>query len=251
MTDRILLHLVGNLFLSFTPYTWGATIRFGILIILSIVKSYSLLNEEAQMLAACCRQDRAAQQLLYETYRGSLYRMCLRYAKDPQEAEDFLHDGFIKIFQDIGQFRGEGALGAWLRRVVLNAVLQQLRRRPVLVSDDLVPETAGAIEPDFDEVLAPITYQQILGLLGELPTGYRVVFNLYYVEEKTHQEIAELLGISLGASKSQLFKAKRALREKIERGYPNVRLQLGLVWLLFSLGQGLFTVYWLLTPFIC
>lgn len=153
--------------------------------------------------------------------------MCLRYAQDEQEAEDFLHDGFIKVFQNITQYEGRGALGGWIRQVVLTTILQQLRKRPKIISSENLPETAAEELADFDELLQPISTQQILGLLQALPKGYRLVFNLYYLEEKSHQEIAALLGISLGSSKSQLFKAKRTLRQKIEEHYPKAYAAIG------------------------
>ncbi len=196
-----------------------------------------LQGKEAKIVAGCCRGERSAQQLLYETYRGPLYRMCLRYAHDSQEAEDFLHDGFIKVFQDIQQYRGEGALGAWVRQVVLNTLLQQLRKRRKIVEPAFLPDTQLEDEHDFDELIQPISTQQILSLIGELPKGYGLVFNLFYLEEKSHQQIAELLGISLGASKSQLFKAKRMLRHKIMQAYPNASATIGLALLAYGFLQ--------------
>lgn len=183
-------------------------------------KTFFLQDEEAKIVAGCCRGERAAQQHLYETYRGALYRMCLCYAHDEQEAEDFLHDGFIKVFQHIAQYEGRGNLGAWVRRVVLNTLLQQLRKRPKIIGSERLAEIAVDDVPDFDELLQPISSRQIVALLQELPKGYSLVFNLYYLEDKSHQEIAALLSISVGSSKSQLFKAKRALRQKIQEQYP-------------------------------
>jgi len=147
--------------------------------------------------------------------------MCLRYARDAQEAEDFLHDGMLKVLQDIGQFRGQGALGGWVRRVVLNVALQQLRRRPTMVSETAVPEQATeAEELELEQGMQSLSGAQIFALLARLPVGYRTVFNLYYVEQQGHKEISAALGISEGASKSQLYKARLALRRVIKEQYP-------------------------------
>lgn len=176
------------------------------------------LLDEKQLVLACQRHERSAQRELYEQFRAPLYSMCLRYARDAQEAEDFLHDGMIQVFNDIAKFRGEGALGGWVRRVVLNVLLQQIRRRPKLVSDLYLPE--ATTETDLEVELQQLSAAQIFALVLELPLGYRTVFNLYYLEELSHVEIATQLGISSGASKSQLYKAKLSLRKLIQLHFP-------------------------------
>lgn len=175
---------------------------------------------ETELAAALKRQDRQAQQWVYEQYRMPLYRMCLRYANDEQEAEDFLHDGMLKAFKDFKQFRGQGALGGWIRRVVLNVTLQQLRRRPRIVADELAPELWEEQEPEMDQEMNQLSGQQIHQLIRQLPEGYRTVFNLFYLENLGHKDIASNLNISEGASKSQLYKARIALRKAIQQKYP-------------------------------
>lgn len=144
--------------------------------------------------------------------------MCLRYARDAQEAEDFLHDGMIQVFKDVVKFRSEGALGGWVRRVVLNIILQQLRKRPKLVSDAYLPEKTTEI--DLGEEFQQLSAAQVFALVLELPLGYRTVFNLYFLEGLSHSDIATQLGISQGASKSQLYKAKLSLRKLIKLHFP-------------------------------
>lgn len=173
--------------------------------------------DDQQLVEACRRNDRRAQQELYERFKTPLYRLCLRYARDSQEAEDFLHEGFLVIFRDIHQYRGQGPLGGWLRRVALNVALQQLRRQhtaPFLDEanlSDLPDET-----DDTEDIPLPV----LLAAINELPAGYRAVFNLYVVDQFTHQDIARELDISVGASKSQLFKAKAMLRRKLAANWP-------------------------------
>lgn len=170
---------------------------------------------ETALLAACQQKDRAAQRRLYEQYKTPLYRVCLRYAQDTNQAEDWLHEAFLVIFRDIGQFRGEGPLGGWLRRVTVNVALQQLRKqkRGVYPTVDLsqleVASTAHV------EAVPPVPMQVLVAAIQSLPPGYRSVFNLFVIEQYSHQRIAEELGISVGASKSQLSKAKRMLRQKL------------------------------------
>ena len=149
---------------------------------------------------------------MYEQYKTPLYRLCLRYARDAQEAEDFLHDAFLRIFKDIRQYEGKGALGGWLRRVALNNTLQHLRRHqhwlPVEEQGDWAEEEEAELPP-------PPPMAELLAHIQQLPAGYRTVFNLYVLEQYSHQDIARELGISVGASKSQLSKAKAQLRRQL------------------------------------
>jgi RNA polymerase sigma factor (sigma-70 family) len=179
--------------------------------------------DENWLVAGCRNQDRRAQRALYEQFRVPLYRMCLRYAADAQEAEDFLHDGILKVLQDIDQFRGTGALGGWVRRVVLNVVLQRLRKRPKLLGEEHLPTGATLPEVEIEEEMTALSGRQIFNFIQELPQGYRTVFSLYYLEDFTHKEIAAHLNISEGASKSQLSKAKRRLRAAILHQFPHLQ----------------------------
>lgn len=179
-----------------------------------------MYETETDIIEGCRRGNRNAQKLLYERYRIPMYRMCRRYARDDQEAEDFLHDGILKVLQDIGQYRGKGALGGWVRRVVLNVLLQQLRKRPQMMGEEALPESGEDLIEVGNDELSSLRSGQIFSLLTQLPEGYRTVFNLYYVEQRSHREIAHDLNISEGSSKSQLYKAKRALRRLIRIHYP-------------------------------
>lgn len=177
--------------------------------------------DEDKLIRDLKRGKRTAQQWLYERERLPLYRMCLRYAKDVHEAEDFLHDGMLKALQEIKKYRSEGALSGWVRRVVLNQILQELRRRPKLVSDELVPERISVTNDQLDEELEQINGAELHRLISQLPTGYRTVFNLYYLEGLGHKDIAAQLQISEGSSKSQLYKARIHLRKSIIQKYPS------------------------------
>lgn len=170
--------------------------------------------DERTLIEGCRRQDRTVQRLLYERYAGKLFVVCKRYIKDADEAEDVLQDSFIKIFKHIDTFRFECPLEAWLKRIVINTALKHLRKQKPWENtydiDDLAPRLLQA-----DESLPALNYQYLLQLIQELPPGCRTIFNLYAIEGYNHPEIAELLGISEGTSKSQFFRARALLQQKL------------------------------------
>lgn len=174
---------------------------------------------EEQELTELCRQgDNRARKELYEQYAGRMLGICLRYAGDRETARDLLHDGFLKIFGSFDKFtwRGEGSLRAWMERVMVNVALQYLRKNDVM-SQSMALEDAPEVyqEPDASEVEA-IPQQVLMRFIEELPAGYRTVFNLYTFEDKSHKEIARLLGINEKSSASQLFRAKSVLARKVK-----------------------------------
>jgi RNA polymerase sigma-70 factor, ECF subfamily len=154
-----------------------------------------------------------------------LLSVCFRYCGNRDDAEDILHDGFIKIIQNIQTFkiRSEGSLEAWMRRIMVNTALNFLRNRakeknfididPIVDKIDLHDEE----EADPEEIYLQVDREKIMELICELPTGYRTVFNLYVFEEYGHKEIAELIACSENTSKSQLFKARALLRQKMNQ----------------------------------
>lgn len=172
------------------------------------------------MAEQCRLGDNRARQELYERYAGHMLALCLRYTGNREEAEDLLHDGFLKLFSSFDKFawRGEGSLRAWMERVMVNTVLQYLRRNDVLSQsaplDNMPLEDYDEPEPEDCEM---IPTQVLMQFVGELPVGYRTVFNLFVMEGKSHKEIAELLGINEKSSASQLTRAKAALSEKVRK----------------------------------
>ncbi len=172
--------------------------------------------DEHQLVKGCLKGDRNYQRALYEKYKVPMFRLCLRYASDQAEAEDLLQEGFIKAFTDLHQFSHKGAFGGWLRKVILNVALQHVRKKQRAFQ---VKELESAIHyfPTDENILADLHAEALTKLIQNLPPGYRAVFNLFVVEGYSHQEIAELLGIEEGTSKSQLSKAKATLRTMIEK----------------------------------
>lgn len=172
---------------------------------------------EEELALQCKQANNKARKQLYEQYGGLLMAICLRYTGDRETAQDVLHDGFIRIFQSIGQFsyQGEGSLKAWLSRVMVNEVLGYLRRKNMQMQQEVlmddVPDTQDTDECDMNEIPRSV----LMKMISELPDGYRTVFNLYVFEEKSHKEIAALLGITEHTSSSQFYRAKTLLMRKI------------------------------------
>ena len=175
--------------------------------------------EEQQLAEQCRLGNNAARRELYERYAGRMLALCMRYTGNREEAEDLLHDGFLKLFSSFDKFawRGEGSLRAWMERVMVNVALEHLRRNDVLSQsaalDDMPLEAYDEPEPDACDT---IPVQVLMRFISELPAGYRTVFNLYVMEGKSHKEIAALLGINEKSSASQLARAKAALAEKVK-----------------------------------
>lgn len=179
--------------------------------------------EEQELADRCRHGDNQARKELYERYAGRMFAVCLRYISDRDTAQDLLHDGFLKIFGSFDKFswRGEGSLRAWIERIMVNMALQYLRKSDVMsVASPLeeVPEVYE--EPEPSEVDA-IPQNVLMRFIKELPVGYRTVFNLYTFENKSHKEIAQLLGINEKSSASQLFRAKTSLAKKIKDWLKN------------------------------
>jgi RNA polymerase sigma-70 factor (ECF subfamily) len=152
--------------------------------------------------------------MLFEQYAVKMMTVCLRYAGDSKEAEDILQESFIRIFSYINQFRFEGSLEGWLKRIVVNTALRLLQRKKLrFLEIDDEQETPPFVDP---HVLDELSAEELLRLISRLPEGYRIVFNLHAIEGYDHNEIAAMLNISSGTSRSQLAKARRLLQTQIK-----------------------------------
>ena len=152
--------------------------------------------------------------MLYDRYVGYLTAVCARYIPDDDDMKDILQEAFVKIFRTMGSFtwRGEGSLKAWMSKIVVNDSLKALRRKKPLPLSETLPEPIDEEEPAFADVPLDV----IQGMIRQLPDGYRTVFNLYVFEDKSHREIASLLGIKENSSASQLHHAKALLARWIK-----------------------------------
>ena len=173
--------------------------------------------EEEELAERCKQKDRLAYKLLYERYAGRMLALCLRYVGDRDTAEDLVHDGFLKLFDSFDKFtwRGEGSLRAWMERVMVNIALQHLRKNDVLSQSAPLDNVPEKYEEPLPSDVDAIPMNVLMRFVGELPAGYRTVFNLFVIEGKSHKEIASLLGINEKSSASQLTRAKASLAGKI------------------------------------
>ena len=163
------------------------------------------------LIKACIKQDRQAQEALYNLYKKTLFVLCLKYCANETEAEDNLHNSFIEIFTNIINFDNKGSFEGWMKRITINKAIDSYKKKYQLVpiKGDLAQDTII----DEDEVAFTLDY--ILELVQELPHQYRLVFSLYELDDYSHQEIAKMLSISENTSKSNLHRAKVILKEKI------------------------------------
>lgn len=172
------------------------------------------MHREYDLVQACIRQERIAQRQLYEMFAGKLLVTSMRYMKNKADAEDVLQDAFIKIYQKLPTFRFDCPLEAWLRKIVVNTALKELQNQPNWMQhtdSELVSDTVE----DKDFTLSNFQFAQLMEMVNSLPDGCRTIFNLYAIEGYQHNEIAELLGISEGTSKSQYSRARTLLQQKL------------------------------------
>jgi RNA polymerase sigma-70 factor (ECF subfamily) len=166
-----------------------------------------------ELIIQCKKQNATAQGELYKQYNRILFAICLRYSPNYTEAEDNLQDAFITIFKKVEQYNGKGSFEGWMKRVTVNTVLQKYRKqRTFEIVDEGQIEDEAEVEIESEEI--PLDF--LLKIVQELPDRYRLVFSMYVMDGYQHKEIAEMLGISDGTSKSNLARARMILKNKIE-----------------------------------
>jgi RNA polymerase sigma factor (sigma-70 family) len=168
---------------------------------------------ESDLIVGCLNGNRRMQEVLYQRYSPRMYAVCLRYAGSAEEAQDVLQEGFIKVFKKMDSYRGDGSFEGWMRRVFVNTAIEHFRRKRYLMP--VTEKEENSIEGKYTSALDDLAAKDIMALVQELSPGYRTVFNMYVVEGYTHKEIADLLGISEGTSKSQLSRAKVILQDMV------------------------------------
>jgi RNA polymerase sigma factor (sigma-70 family) len=168
------------------------------------------------IIAGCIAGNRSCQSDLYTLFSPKMMIVCLRYSKNLEEAEEILQDGFIRVFKFIAQFKNEGPLEGWIRKIMVNCALQKLRSqvnlRPVVL-------ISAAIHNEYyeDDIIENINGKEMMQMVQALSPAYRMVFNLYYFEGYKHREIAAMLGIEEGTSKSNLAQAKKNLQLAVKK----------------------------------
>ncbi|MFT4800844.1 MAG: RNA polymerase sigma factor (sigma-70 family) [Flavobacteriaceae bacterium] len=175
-----------------------------------------------ELILNCKKQDLKAQEELYKKFSGILFSVCLKYSPNHHEAEDNLQDAFITIFNRIEQFKGKGSFEGWMKRVTVNTVLQKYRKQRVFnLSNEEQLEEEAVVEIEDNTV--PLDF--LLKIVQELPDRYRLVFTMYVLDDYAHKEISDIVGISVGTSKSNLARARGILKTKIEDYYKINKLK--------------------------
>lgn len=168
-----------------------------------------------QLINGCKKNDIKAQEQLYREFSPKLFSVCLKYSRNYAEAQDNLQDGFLVIFKKIHSYSFKGSLEGWMKKVLINHILQQYRNEVFLslVEDHVVED----VEIEYDD----ISIDYLMKIIQELPDRYRLVFNLNVIDGYSHQKIASMLNIKVGTSKSNLHRARMILKEKIEGNSGN------------------------------
>ncbi|MEN8886446.1 MAG: RNA polymerase sigma factor [Winogradskyella sp.] len=177
------------------------------------MKVIQLHKNESKLIQRAAKQNREAQHVLYELHAPKMLSVCRYYVKDVHQAEEVMLNGFFKVFKYLKSFKSEGSFEGWIRRIMVREAISYLRQKKNI---EFATEDAY-IEHDYDNsIKSNIEVAEIQQLIDSLPEGYKMVFVMYAIEGYKHHEIAELLKISEGTSKSQLFKARKMLQKKIK-----------------------------------
>ena len=169
---------------------------------------------ESDIIEGCILGNPRMQRLLYERFSGKMYALCIRYAGNTDDAQDILQDGFVKVFVNIGKYKGTGSFEGWIRKIIVNTAIEHFRKKNNLYAID--EKTENKIADENTNIFNLVEAKELLEIIKSMPTGYRTVFNLYAVEGYTHKEIALMMNINEGTSKSQYARAKSWLQEKIK-----------------------------------
>ncbi len=172
------------------------------------------LSDE-QLVKKCLEKDPLAQKHLFDSFSRKMMGVCLRYTKDAEEAQDVLQIGFVKVFEKLHLFNNEGSLEGWIRKVLVNCALDQIRKNKKFDDNVDLSKVDFQMASENENVLEHLSANDLLKIIQEMPTGFRTVFNLYAIEGYSHQEIADQLNISINTSKSQYSRARVYLQKII------------------------------------
>lgn len=172
------------------------------------------IPSETDLINGSIDGNRQMQELLYKKFSAKMYGVCLRYSGNADDANDLLQEGFIKVFKNLQKFRGEGSFEGWIRRIFVNTSIEHFRKKIKLYNVTEVQE--NTIEDTDLNILDTLAAKDIILLVNELSPGYKTVFNMHVIEGYSHKEIADILGINEGTSKSQLARAKGVLKKSVE-----------------------------------
>jgi RNA polymerase sigma-70 factor (ECF subfamily) len=171
--------------------------------------------EESALVKKCIKGDARAQRALFEKFAPKMLGVCMRYAKNTDQAEDVLQDGFVKVFTKLSNYSGNGSLEGWIRRIIVNTALDEIRRNVKFQNNVNVDDVDYKLEIN-SHILEGLAAQDLMKIINDLPDGYRVVFNMFAIEGFSHKDIAMQLNISENTSKSQYSRARAYLKVKLE-----------------------------------
>jgi RNA polymerase sigma factor (sigma-70 family) len=183
-------------------------------------KKYNLT--ETELIKGCVNKNGDCQRILFEKYAGKMMSVCLRYSNDQHEAQDILQEGFVKVFDYIHQFKQEGSIEGWMRRVFVSVAIRQLNKKKLRFDD--ITESDRNLPAEDPSVISKIAEEEIHKLILELPLGYRTVFNLNIIEGYSHEEIAGMLKIQPATSRTQLLKARKLLQTLLSKRFNLVTI---------------------------
>ena len=172
--------------------------------------------DDNTLVKECLNENPKAQKALFDKFAPKMLSVCLRYMKNTEQAEDVLQDSFIKVFLNIGNYNNSGVLEGWIRRIIVNTCLDELKKNKKLLLNVSVEEVEYKLESN-DFVQEQMMADDLLKLIQSMPEGYRVIFNMFAIEGYAHQEIATKLGISESTSKSQYLRARAYLKNRIDK----------------------------------
>jgi RNA polymerase sigma factor (sigma-70 family) len=173
--------------------------------------------DEQELLNKCLKDDKTALTELYQRFSSKMYVICLRYAKNRFDAQDLLHDGFIKVIESLKEYRNEGSLEGWLKRIMVNCAINFYNRKNA-IGFESIDQTFEDIAFE-EDAISELSAKQLLEIIEEIPEGYRIIFNLYVIDGYKHNEIANYLNISENTSKSQLMKARIMIMKRLKQKY--------------------------------
>ena len=169
---------------------------------------------DSELVSECLKGNSSAQRTLFQLHSGKMFAVCLRYMGSTMEAEDVLQESFIKVFEKLNQWKGDGPLGGWIRTIVVNTSLTRIKNNKKFKLDKNIDE-AVAFTDNSEDQLEALQAEDLMKLIAQMPDGYKTVFNLFVVEGYGHKEIADMLGVSESTSKTQFLKAKNWLVKRI------------------------------------
>lgn len=170
------------------------------------------LNNDNQLIKQSLQKNRKAQKLLYDKYSPKMLGLCAYYVKDLHQSEEVMLSGFFKVFTKLNQFSNQGSFEGWIRKIMIFECISYLRKKNQLIFTDEIENYESMVE---NEVELTIAVEELQNYINELPKGCKVVFNMYVIEGYKHAEIAELLNVTVGTTKTQLSRARKALQEMI------------------------------------